>query len=335
MNPGPYVLALRAVELFSDPAYQRDVEERRVAKMADEFDARLLGVLEVSKREGGRFAILDGQHRHAVALRVVGELAMLVCQVYEGLSAQEEARLFHELNARRKALTFWDRWKSRRGAGDERVLAIERVLAEHGLQVHPAAQDGNIAATTALEYILDELGDLYLLESVVVVLKSAFGRSREAFESKILQAVAFVLAAYGPGELDRDRLVNQLAELPVRQLRVRADMLREAHHGRLPRLIAAVIVEQYNRGRGPNVEPFFTRVPEGSRPPQYRRPVTSTAPDAVTPRDTPSTAATSGQSVTVGAGPVLCRCDHARRLHEDDGVCLAGCRCAAYQPATS
>jgi hypothetical protein len=181
--------------------------------------------------------------------------------------------------------------------------------------------------------IVDELGDLYLLDSVVAVLRGAFGRSREAFESKILQAVAFVLAAYAPDELDRDRLVNQLAELPVRQLRVRADALREAHHGRVPRLIAAVIVEQYNRGRGPNVESFFTRVPEGSRPTRSigapDRPVERVE---VAPRPTHSPATTSAPSSN---GVVLCGCGHANRLHEDgDGMCHAGCSCPSYQPAT-
>lgn len=83
---GPYVLPLRAAALFSDPAYQRDVDERRVTKMAGEFDPRLLGVLEVSARDDSRFAILDGQHRHALALRVQGDDAVLVCQVYEGAS---------------------------------------------------------------------------------------------------------------------------------------------------------------------------------------------------------------------------------------------------------
>src|SRR4051812_48374674 len=101
---GPYVLALRARELFADPAYQRDAQAKRVARMAAEFDQRLVGVLEVSKRPDSRFAILDGQHRHAAVLQVQGADALLVCQVYEGLTEQDEARLFREINARRKAL---------------------------------------------------------------------------------------------------------------------------------------------------------------------------------------------------------------------------------------
>jgi hypothetical protein len=328
---GPYVLALRARELFADPAYQRDAEAKRVARMAAEFDQRLVGVLEVSKRPDSRFAILDGQHRHAAVLQVQGADALLVCQVYEGLTEQDEARLFREINARRKALNFWDRWKSRRASGDERVLAIEEVLASHGLQVHPSAVDGNISATAALEVIVDQIGELWLLDSVVVVLLAAFGRRREAFDSVIMAGLAFVLAAYPPDELDRDRLVRQLSELPVRQLRAKAAAMREMHRGRQSRLCAAVIVEQYNRGRGPKVEEFFTRVPE-------RSPVRKLQPAVPTPYTPPPTI-TPGNAVgttTYGSGVALCGCGHSPRLHEDgDGMCHAGCRCPSYQPATS
>jgi hypothetical protein len=342
--PGPYVLALRARELFADPAYQRDVDPKRVAKMAAEFDRRLVGVLEVSKRPDTRFAILDGQHRHATLLQVEGDDALLVCQVYEELTEQDEARLFHEINARRKQLNFWDRWKSRRAAGDERVLAIEQVLANHGLQVHPSVGDGNIAATQALEVIVDEIGELWLLDSVVVVLLSAFGRRREAFDGAILQGLAYVLAVYPPDELDRDRLVTQLSDLPVRQLLAKAAGMREVHRGTRPRLCAAVIVEQYNRGRGSKVAPFFSRVPERTQSHRVRqRLVTDTAAPAPTPAPPAQTRVAARPVVEPrrpappppalgGVNPLTCECGHSKRLHEDgEGMCHAGCNCPGFQ----
>jgi hypothetical protein len=165
----------------------------------------------------------------------------------EGLSIDDEARLFHEINVRRKTLNFWDRWKARRAAGEPIVLEIEEVLAAHGLRVNPAPTDGNIAANVALERIVREIGDRWLLDSVLVILLAAFGRSRDAFQGPIMQGLALVLANYGPDELDRDHLVSQLTKLPVRQIRARAAGLREMHKGAEPRLIGAVIVDQYNK----------------------------------------------------------------------------------------
>jgi hypothetical protein len=105
----PYIEALPAHLLFADPTYQRDLDTRRAVEMAGTFDRRLLGVLDVSRRDDGRYAILDGQHRHATVVAVT-PLAHVVCNVYEGLTVEDEARLFHELNQKRKALSWWDTW---------------------------------------------------------------------------------------------------------------------------------------------------------------------------------------------------------------------------------
>jgi hypothetical protein len=64
-----YIDAILAELLFADPSYQRDLDPKRVTKMVSEFDQRLVGVLEVSARGNGRFAILDGQHRWAATCR--------------------------------------------------------------------------------------------------------------------------------------------------------------------------------------------------------------------------------------------------------------------------
>jgi hypothetical protein len=257
----PYIAALRAGDLFADPAYQRDLDISRVERMRRELDRTLLGVIEVSERAEGRYAIIDGQHRWAVIQAAGGEDAHLVCQVHTGLGIEDEARLFYEIDTRRKTLSWWDRWRARRGAGDPQVLGIDQVLRRHRLQVNPAPADGNVRATKALQTIVTDLGDLGMLDQVLSVLSAAFGRSFDAFDGALLQGVALVLGHYPADELDTERLARQLRDIPPRQLRAKALALREAHRGTVPRLCAAVIVERYNAGRGRNIEAFFTRAP--------------------------------------------------------------------------
>lgn len=261
----PYIAALRVGDLFADPTYQRDLDVARVERMTGEYDRTLLGVLEVSAREDGRYAIVDGQHRWAVIERVGGLDEHLVCQVHTGLSSEDEARLFLEIDTGRRNLSWWDRWRARRGKGDPSVLAIDEVLKRHQLKVNPAPEDGNIRATRALENIVDDLGDLQMLDNVLIVLTSAFGRGFDAFDGGLMQGVALVLGHYDVDELDTDRLIAQLRGIPPKQLRARAIALREGHRGTVPRLCAAVMIERYNSGRGRNVEPFFTRVPSISK----------------------------------------------------------------------
>lgn len=331
----PYVDALAADVLFADPAYQRDVDPKRVKAMAAAFDRRLLGVIDVSARDDGRYAILDGQHRHALVLEVLGPVAM-VCQVYEGLTVEDEARLFHEINVKRKPLNYWDQWKARRAAGDQDLARIEEVLARYQLKVDPTAADGNVNATAALEVITNQIGDLDLLDRVLDLLTATFGRNRDAFSGRLLKAVAMVLAVYPPAELDTGRLRHQLAGIAPRQLLARGAAMRELHSGTIDRLIAAVIVEQYNRGGGRRVQGFLDRVPADHAKvrvhAQWRgRQSTSTggstpcppaeggsaaeaevsAAPSTTPAPTPSAPAAS----PADEGPICANCAHGRSDH--------------------
>src|SRR5262249_17136327 len=78
-----YIDAVPITKLFADRTYLRALAAPRVKTRAAPFAPRLLGVLEVSARDDGHFALLDGQHRWAAAMRAhpAGEDAHLVCQI--------------------------------------------------------------------------------------------------------------------------------------------------------------------------------------------------------------------------------------------------------------
>lgn len=345
---GPYIDAVLAGRLHADRVYQRDLDKGRIARMAAAFDRRLLGVLEVSKRADGSYAILDGQHRHAAVLEAdpLGHASPVVCQVYEGLTIEDEARLFHEINIGRKTLSWWDRWRARRGAAEAAVLAIDEVLAGQGLQINPAQVDGNIRATKALEIIVNDIGDLAMLESVLTVLTSAWGRSVDVFDGSIMQAVAHVLNNYEPDELDVARLIDRLREIPPRQLRARAGSLRELHRGTLPRLCAAVIVDRYNTRGGKRLEDFLARVPALAHPREIIRAREErrhrAEPAAVAPENIPQNIPTEPDRPAPPRVPSIpptidldvCRCGHSKRRH-DDGVCMVCDECSAYTNAAA
>ncbi|MGH8867098.1 MAG: DUF6551 family protein [Actinomycetes bacterium] len=262
-RPPPYVTALPAAALFADQGYQRPLDEYRVAKMAETFDATLLGVLEVSDRGDGSYAVIDGGHRLALVRDVIGPDAHLVCNVHRGLSVAEEARLFYQVDVARRALTGWDRWWARRGAGEPAVLDIEKVVEARGLRVAPSTKDGTLRATRACEHIV-ALGGLDLLDSTLTVALAAFGPVADAVDGTLIHGVALVLDEYA-GEVDVTRLTEQLKTMPPRQVKARAALLREAHKGQLARLVAAVFVERYNAGPGRKVEDYLTRVKPQSR----------------------------------------------------------------------
>lgn len=259
-DPARYVSAIPAHQLFADPAYQRQLDETRVEQMAAHFNPALLGVLAVSARGDDRFAVIEGQHRWAAAQRASGVADVpLVCLVHTGLTVRDEADLFHRIDTQRRSLTSWDRWKARGTAGDPVVAAVDAVVAAAGLRIDPAPRDGALAATGALERI-HRLGGRDLLAATLLVLTRAYRDRRDGYDGSILHAVALVLHGYDLAvELNVDRLIDALGATPPADLLARARQLRRTQNGALPRLIAALIIEAYDRRPGRSLPPLERR----------------------------------------------------------------------------
>lgn len=263
----PYVTALPVSDLFADPAYQRDLDENRVARMVKDYDPALVGIIEVSERPqaGGtnRYAIVDGQHRWAAVRDKAFDTTdrpHIVCRVHSGLTVDEEAKLYHRLNTTRKQLTGWDRWRARRSSGDTAVVDIEATVTEAGWTVSYLGKRGQIKSTSGLEKV-HTLGGRQLLVEVLDVITSAWRDDPEGVTNNILQGLAHILANYTRDELDLGRLVEALSGIVPRQLNARAAAARELHKGTLDKLTAYVVIGEYNQlRRDGQVEAFFSRV---------------------------------------------------------------------------
>jgi hypothetical protein len=265
----PYVTALPVADLFADYTYQRELDEHRVARMVKTYDPALVGIIEVSKRDDGRYAILDGQHRWAAekdhSFDRTGS-PHIACRVHTGLTVADEAKLYHQLNTTRRTLTGWDRWLARRAAGDTDVLAIDTCALEHGYTIAMRGGDNILRATRTCETIVN-LGGIGLLGQTLSIVRSAYGADQTALDGAILGGIAHVLNSYDREELDAGRLVEALSGIVPRQLAARAVALREVHKGTNDRLTAHVILERYNAIKGPKLQAFFDRIKPQTKTP--------------------------------------------------------------------
>lgn len=120
-------------QLRIDTAVQRhEPDMKRVAKLAEEWEDSLVGLLLVSVRDDGDMVVLDGAHR-MLAARQRG-ITSLDAEVFFHLTTADEAALFGGRNDRLKVSPL-DHWRVRRLRGDKTVLAIEAVLREHDAQI--------------------------------------------------------------------------------------------------------------------------------------------------------------------------------------------------------
>lgn len=253
----PFIAAVDTAALFVDRSYQRALDEARVRRMARNYSLALVGILEVSARDDGTYAILDGQHRWALVMTDGINMSHVPCRIHTGLTLPAEAELYHKLNTTRTALRPWDKWLARRAAGDQTVRQIEATLAAHDLITGPQQGSNIVRATRGLETIV-ELGGTPLLDSTLKTVRRCYPNDQAGLDAIILGGVANVLHYYAD-QGDGNRLVAALSGIMPRQLVARTSAVREIHKGQLDRLAAHVVVELYNQEPGKKLQPFFER----------------------------------------------------------------------------
>lgn len=195
-------------EMFVAP-YGRPVGATQIARMLKSgFDPRKLGILTLSLRSDGRYAILDGNHRRTVATHA--GLLTLLARVFIDLSYEEEARLFTALNTV-NAPSAVDRWRARREFGDPTVVTVESILANRGLKINLTSMEaspGRLTCVAALEKCFKERGAIELGE-ILDILIAAWGDDPAAFTGRMLDGLRMFWARYR-GVARLDRLVPQL-----------------------------------------------------------------------------------------------------------------------------
>lgn len=243
-----YITAVPVSDLFADHTYQRELDERRTAKMAREWAPELVGVLDVSDRgenASPRYALINGQHR-AAAARLVDETMSLPVTVHTGLSVEEEATLFWDIDRKTKRLGTWDKWYARRAAGDPVVVDVENVAAAHGYTLSHNQTDTTLQCCAALEWVADRCS-LEILDEVLGMLGTLWPDDYAARKSPIIKGLAIAIDDY-VCDLDRARLTRALQQITPAQLHARAHGLKSQGYTQgLAHLVAVVVITAYNR----------------------------------------------------------------------------------------
>lgn len=130
--------------------YQRGVNGmpanmKHVRELSERWDEYLGGVLVVNERPDGTLALIDGSHRRS-ALLMRGEKEYL-CSVYKGLTVQQEAQIFHDLNKHRLGLKPHHSYNALLIAQDPIAISVETVLKEQGFH----RRDGGVTNPNQLQ----------------------------------------------------------------------------------------------------------------------------------------------------------------------------------------
>lgn len=237
----PDQVKVKPSQIGTDARFQRDLDESRAKRMGKHLDVRRIGHPVVSVREDGSMVALDGQHR-LQAMRVAGVDDAILCDAWHGLTLAEEAELFILLQADRKAVRVYDKFKARLVARDPVALEIEKIVKAAGLRIAKAQGNNCICAIKALESAHARYRNLP--KSLSVLLKWSDG-DPGAFDGHLITDVACFLAQHP--KVDLIRLAEKLA--PYSPERILSRIRRvQGNSDELPRGEAAcrVFREIYN-----------------------------------------------------------------------------------------
>jgi hypothetical protein len=242
----PDIRPLKVTDLIVDSDVQRDLDQRRVAKIADDLNLEALGVITVSHRENGSYHIVDGQHRVAALKQAGGDGDKVMCRVFDGLTVQEEAELFRLLNNTAKPLAV-DLFRVRVVEGDPAAVDLAHILNDHGWRIGSSTSTTIFAAVVALErvYRLEPAA----AEKSVASLTRAWGHDPAAVDGRLVEGLGLVYVRYGT-TVEVAEMVDRLAKsgTPSRLIGKARD-LRDLIGGTVTKALAEIVVELYNARR--------------------------------------------------------------------------------------
>ena len=228
---------------------QRPFREAKGDRIAAEFDINNFGFPVVCRVDGTNW-VVDGQHR-LYAIQKCGYAKasdLLPCEVYEGLSMTEMARMFLGRN-RSTPVTPFERFGVAVTAGYPTETAITEIVESTGLKIGHPKVPGQVYSVGALRRVYDRHGPA-VLERVMRVLCDAYQGAPAGLGRTLIDGVGLVVATYG-GLTDK-LLVEALGNDPhgVHALKRRAEEYRERLGRPVPECVAAAAVDIYNRHVG-------------------------------------------------------------------------------------
>lgn len=203
----PQQLTVMIEDLEVD-SYQRPIVEMVVRKITSDFDPQALGGIIVNRRQDGRMFIVDGQQRVEALKRMGHQMADVL--LLDGLTVEQEARLFTKLNGNRKSVEAIELFKARLSYGDPIAVEIAAIAERYGYKIQKGygATANGIAAVRALE-IVHKAGGADLLDRTLGILRAAWDDEPEAVHRYTIAGMGAFLRRYD-GLVDTARLISRL-----------------------------------------------------------------------------------------------------------------------------
>lgn len=232
-----------------DPTIQREQVVSEINRIAANFNPAALGVFTVSVREVedpesgetvARWFLVDAQQRQAACIKV-GYDQKVPAIVHYGLTKEDEARLFLDLNDR-EGVGAWDKFKARLQAQEAQAVAIQDIIDDLEIPVGPP--HGFMAITAADRVYTRGTRGPANLRFALSLLKELYNE----YDGRAITGLALLYDEFHQF-LDLEVLRRKLQEhVPTMgSLIMNAQTVKQLHGGTSGLAFAEAIVTTYNR----------------------------------------------------------------------------------------
>lgn len=190
---------VKVKDLTVHPKIQRKFREQRAQKLLAEFDPERLTPLMANK-EGGRLLVYEGQHRlWAISHWLNGGAGEQKIAVWVRDNADHSVLAGDRLATdSQMKMTPVDRFLMEVAHDVSEAQAVRAVLAKHGLSVAQVSGNGIVQCVGAFRRIVSRPGGVKMLERVIGLLSTAFGKSPDGYHRDIVAALGLLVFKFGP-----------------------------------------------------------------------------------------------------------------------------------------
>lgn len=203
---------IRPSQIKVDTSYQRELDQRRDAKIIKNFNANIFNEPKVSYRDG-KYWVFDGQHSVAAWIAKFGDKP-IYCKVYKGLTWLEEVELFLGQTGLSKQLTKNENLRPKFNANDPEVRMMVDCAERAGFLVDfkQGQARSRIVATGSLYDAYKMLGSVEFYDMLCVI-RSAWGNDdSDAVAGIMLKGMAMFYKTYR-GKFKSADLVKRLQKV--------------------------------------------------------------------------------------------------------------------------
>lgn len=236
--------ALYPSQIRFDPLYQRELDAKRAAKIAAEFDGDIFNEPKVSYRDG-TYWCFNGQHSIA-AWKILhnNRDKMVLCKVFKGMTWLDECEAFMKQNGLNKDPTTNQKLRAAYNSKQPDVVAMVELAKTVGLIVDfsQSAMQNRILCTNALFRAYKALSSEAYTEMLTVI-KAAWNGDPDSLQRPIIDGMSTFYRFYY-GNFKRDDFIKNLTKISPNEIVRNGKTYTTQRNG-----YTRELVKVYNKGR--------------------------------------------------------------------------------------